>query len=317
MAENSGIYIMGVGAANADLHGMSRRAVRLRDSNPGHMHVSVGGVTRNILENAARLGLDTKLISAVGDDPLGELILARSRAAGMDVSHVQRVENRASSTYITILEPSGEMFIALSDMSILETLSREYLEARRDLLAGAAAIVCDPSLPEETIDFLLTLTRDVPVCVDPVSTAYAEKIKPHIGRFHTVKPNRMELKVLSGIDPVDEASIRKGMEALLDRGCRRVFVTMGAEGCRYLDAEGRFLSKRLRPIQDMANATGAGDAFTAAAVYGLVKGLDAEETLSLALAAGSVAIRSAETVSPKMSVAALRETLAQDGIDGR
>lgn len=314
MAENNGIYIMGVGAANADIHGRSRKAVNLRDSNPGHMHVSVGGVTRNILENAARLGLDTRLISAVGDDALGELILARSRAAGMDVSEVLRVENRASSTYITILEPSGEMFIALSDMTILESLSREYLEARKSLLAGAAAIVCDPSLPEETIDFLLTLTADVPVCVDPVSTAYAEKIRPHIGRFHTVKPNRMELEVLSGIAPVDEASIRRGMEVLLEKGCKRVFVTMGDAGCRYLDADGRFLSRRLRPVADMANATGAGDAFTAAAVYGLVKGLDAEETLSLALAAGSVAIRSAETVSPDMSVAALKKTLAQDGI---
>lgn len=314
MAEQSGTYIMGVGAANADLHGRSRKAVNLRDSNPGHMHVSVGGVTRNILENAARLGLDTKLISAVGDDALGELILSRSRSAGMDVSHVLQLSGRASSTYITILEPSGEMFVALSDMTILETLSREYLEQRRDLLAGAAAIVCDPSLPEETIDFLLTLTADVPVCVDPVSTAYAAKIKPHIGRFHTVKPNRMELEVLSGIAPVDETAICKGMEVLLNKGCKRVFVTMGDAGCRYLDAQGRFLSKSLRPIADMANATGAGDAFTAAAVYGLVKGLDPEETLSLALAAGSVAIRSAETVSPKMSVAALRETLAQDGL---
>lgn len=314
MAESNGIYIMGVGAANADIHGRSRKAVQLRDSNPGHMHVSVGGVTRNILENAARLGLRTSLISAVGDDALGELILARSRAAGMDVSNVLRVKDRASSTYITVLEPSGEMFIALSDMTILETLSREYLEERRQLLAGAAAIVCDPSLPEETIDFLLTLTADVPVCVDPVSGSYAEKIKPHIGRFHTVKPNRLELQVLSGVDPVDEKSLRRAMDVLLNKGCKRVFVTMGPDGCCYEDAQGRYLTMRLRPVTDMANATGAGDAFTAASVYGLVKGLEPEETLGLALAAGSVAIRSAETVSPHMSVEALRETLAADRI---
>ena len=43
-------YIVGVGAANADIHGRSRAAVNLRDSNPGTMRVSVGGVTRNILE---------------------------------------------------------------------------------------------------------------------------------------------------------------------------------------------------------------------------------------------------------------------------
>ena len=64
-------YIVGIGAANADVHGQSRSAVRLRDSNPGTMRVSAGGVTRNILENAARLGLDARLISAVGGDAFG------------------------------------------------------------------------------------------------------------------------------------------------------------------------------------------------------------------------------------------------------
>ena len=108
-------YIVGVGAANADIHGRSRAAVNLMDSNPGTMCVSVGGVTRNILENAARLGLDARLVSAVGGDVFGRLILARSAAAGMDVSNVLVLPDAASSTYMTVLEPSGEMFVAVSD----------------------------------------------------------------------------------------------------------------------------------------------------------------------------------------------------------
>ena len=144
-------YIVGVGAANADIHGRSRAAVNLRDSNPGTMRVSVGGVTRNILENAARLGLDARLVSAVGGDVFGRLILARSAAAGMDVSNVLVLPDAASSTYMTVLEPSGEMFVAVSDMSILAQLPEAYLAERVPLLHGAAAIACDPSLPEETI----------------------------------------------------------------------------------------------------------------------------------------------------------------------
>ena len=106
-------YIVGVGAANADIHGRSRAAVNLMDSNPGTMRVSVGGVTRNILENAARLGLDARLVSAVGGDVFGRLILARSAAAGMYVSNVLVLPDAASSTYMTVLEPSGEMFVAV------------------------------------------------------------------------------------------------------------------------------------------------------------------------------------------------------------
>lgn len=307
-------YIVGVGAANADIHGRSRAAVNLKDSNPGTMRVSVGGVTRNILENAARLGLDARLVSAVGGDVFGRLILARSAAAGMDVSNVLVLPDAASSTYMTVLEPSGEMLVAVSDMSILAQLPEAYLAERAPLLRGAAAIACDPSLPEGTILRLLALAGKTPVFVDPVSTAYARKLLPHVGRFHTVKPNRMELSILAELDAVEDAALKPAIARLLEKGCRRVYVTLGPEGCCYGDASGLFLRAKLRPIARMENATGAGDAFTAATIYGHVHALPPEETLNLALAAGSVAIRSAETVSPEMSIPLLRETILRDSL---
>ncbi len=307
-------YIVGVGAANADIHGRSRAAVNLKDSNPGTMRVSVGGVTRNILENAARLGLDARLVSAVGGDVFGRLILARSAAAGMDVSNVLVLPDAASSTYMTVLEPSGEMLVAVSDMSILAQLPEAYLAERAPLLRGAAAIACDPSLPEGTILRLLALAGETPVFVDPVSTAYARKLLPHVGRFHTVKPNRMELSILAELDAVEDAALKPAIARLLEKGCRRVYVTLGPEGCCYGDASGLFLRAKLRPIARMENATGTGDAFTAATIYGHVHALPPEETLNLALAAGSVAIRSAETVSPEMSIPLLRETILRDSL---
>lgn len=43
------MYVLGIGAANVDVHGMSRAAIVMRDSNPGHLRTSAGGVTRNIM----------------------------------------------------------------------------------------------------------------------------------------------------------------------------------------------------------------------------------------------------------------------------
>ena len=39
-------YVVGIGAANVDVHGRSKAPINLRDSNPGHMNVSAGGVTK-------------------------------------------------------------------------------------------------------------------------------------------------------------------------------------------------------------------------------------------------------------------------------
>ena len=58
-------YVIGIGAANIDVHGKSREPIVMRDSNPGHLRTSAGGVTRNVLENLSRLGVRTRLISCL------------------------------------------------------------------------------------------------------------------------------------------------------------------------------------------------------------------------------------------------------------
>ena len=59
-------YIAGIGGANVDIHGQSDAPIVMRDSNPGRLHLSAGGVCRNICDNLCRLGLTVELCSAVG-----------------------------------------------------------------------------------------------------------------------------------------------------------------------------------------------------------------------------------------------------------
>ena len=59
-------YIAGIGGANMDIHGKSDRQLIMRDSNPGSLHTSLGGVCRNICENLARLGETSLAASAPG-----------------------------------------------------------------------------------------------------------------------------------------------------------------------------------------------------------------------------------------------------------
>lgn len=53
-------YAVGIGAANVDICGRSKNPIIMADSNPGAMSISLGGVTRNICENLARLGRQRK-----------------------------------------------------------------------------------------------------------------------------------------------------------------------------------------------------------------------------------------------------------------
>ena len=305
-------YAVGVGGANLDLCGRAYAPIEPHDSNPGEIELSAGGVTRNICDNLARLGADVKLVSAVGDDLFAQLICEQSAQAGIDVSHVYHTPGHASSMYLAILDEGGDMHVALSDMHVLQNLPLDYLAQQKDLIADAKVVVTDPCMKEERFERVLSYCRPGQiVCVDPVSTAYARALIPYLGSIHTVKPNRLELEILAG-QPVDtDARLARACEALLTKGVQRVFVSLGADGCYYADAAGRSFRRKLRPVEYMVNASGAGDAFTGAMLYATMLDLSPEEILDYALAAGIAAISHRNTINPAMSPALIQTILEE------
>ncbi|MBO7670342.1 MAG: hypothetical protein J6S60_07095 [Oscillospiraceae bacterium] len=96
--------IAGIGGMNLDVHGISSAPLALRESNQGRLHLSPGGVCRNICENLARLGHTVRLVSAVGNDYYGRALLEECRKARIDVSRVRMIEGESTSAYVSILD---------------------------------------------------------------------------------------------------------------------------------------------------------------------------------------------------------------------
>ena len=135
-------YIVGVGAANLDLNGASCAPLHLRDSNPGHISLSAGGVTRNVCENLARLGADVKLLSCVGDDVFGSYIRRSCVEAGIDIRYLHEARGAHSSIYLSILDADGDMLVGMSDMRIVQQdLPADYLPSQKQLIQGAKVSV--------------------------------------------------------------------------------------------------------------------------------------------------------------------------------
>ncbi len=193
-------------------------------------------------------------------------------------------------------------------MQLYDNLPAEFIRQKAPLINGSKLVTCDPSLPPEIMRLLLDMSQ-VPVFVDPVSTAYARVIKDVVGRFHTIKPNRLEAEILSDVRITDERSLEHACNVLIDKGVRRVIVSMGADGCFYKDADGEALRVKLMPFMRVENATGAGDAFMAAVIYCTINDVKGKEMLEFASAASAVAIQSENTINPEMSVSLVEQTL--------
>ncbi len=299
-------YAVVIGGVNMDIGGTSAQPLRGADSNPGRVRMSLGGVGRNIAHNMALLGVDTRMVTAFGDDLYAQKIAASCGELGIDISRSLQVPGGATSTYLFIADQNGDMALAVSDMGIYDHLTPAFLASRAPLLNNAQVVVMDTNLPAETIAWVAEHIH-LPIFVDPVSTAKAEKIRPILGKLHTLKPNRLEAELLSGVSITDEASLDRAADALLDTGLRRVFISLGGDGVFAADHSGRC---RLPCLPGrMVNTTGCGDAFMAAMVWAYLEGTDLVGTARAGLAAAAIAMESAETINSDLSVDALRQRL--------
>jgi len=303
-------YIAGIGGANVDIHAKGDKPIIMRDSNPGTLHTSLGGVCRNICENLALLGAQVKLVTVVGDDYRGKSILSGCEKAGIDMSAVRVLPGERSSSYVSVLDEQGDMLLAMSDMHIIKRLDAALVDDNAALLCDADMVICDGNLSAQTVERLTEVCLS-PLYLDPVSTSWARELKPFIASFDTVKPNALELEALSGCPCNTLEEIERAAGLLIAQGVRRVFVSMGADGMLYRGREGTIYRKCCRPFNRMVNATGAGDASMAGIVYASREGMTAEETLLFAMGAGMVAISGEDTINPKMSVEAIENMIKE------
>ena len=299
-------YVTVVGGVNVDIGGRPEAALVARDSNPGAVHSSLGGVGRNIAHNMALLGLDTRLLTAFGDDLNAQKLAASCGELGIDISQSPVIPGGRTSTYLFINDERGDMALAVSDMEIYRHLTPQALAQRHKLLDASQVVVLDTNIPAESIAWLAENCA-APLFADPVSTAKAVKLKPVLGKLHTLKPNRLEAELLSGVPITGEASLNKAADALLETGLRRVFISLGAEGVFAADHSGRVQLPCLSA--ELVNATGCGDAFMAAIAWAYLRGTDLADTARAGLAASSIAMESRETINPAMSEEALESRL--------
>lgn len=304
----SGTYAVVVGGVNVDIGGRSFEPLVAADSNPGRVSMSFGGVGRNIAHNLSLLGTDVRLLTAYGDDAYGAQVAASCSELGIDLSHALRTAEAPTSTYLYIADNLGEMSLAVSDMSVCEKITPAYLASQLPLLQNAQVVVADTNIPKESLEFLAQ-NCNVPLFIDPVSTIKAEKIRGILHKIHTLKPNALEASLLSGVEINNVDDAKKAAKKLLELGVHRVFISMGGNGVCAARGEECMV---LPPITgNRINTTGCGDAFMAALTWAYLEGMDLQHTALAGLAAGSIAMESAETINTALCASAVKRRMEQ------
>ncbi len=294
-------YCMVIGGANMDILGQPMGKLSQMSSSPGSVSYSAGGVARNIAENLARLGNSCYLIAPVGKDVHGKRLIKESAAVGVITETMVEVSNFSTSSYLSIVDATGEMQLAISDMDIFQHFSMDEIRPHLPIINQADIVVLDTNLSEQLLRDLFLEVLDKTVFVDTISIAKAEKIRPYLRFVHTLKPNLQEAEVIAGIKVKDEEQdLPKLGRWFIEQGVKRLFISMGSRGLYYCDCEEqRHFSL---PVDRVVNSNGAGDALTAGLAHCWLHGKNQRDTCMFALASAKLALSATTTIHPDMSV---------------
>lgn len=307
-------YVVIIGSANIDVAGYSHESLNYADSNPGKIKFTPGGVGRNIAQNLALLGNKAWLLSAVGSDFYGQSLLTQTNQSGVYVDKCLIVPGENTSSYLSLLDNTGEMLVAINDMNISNAITAEYLAQHREFIQRAKVIVADCNISEEALAWILDNAANVPVFVDPVSAWKCVKVRDRLNQIHTLKPNRLEAETLSGIALSGREDVAKVAAWFHQHGLNRLVLSMGGDGVYYSDISGE--SGWSAPIKtNVINVTGAGDAMMAglASCY-IVSGERRMSELKISPELLQISPEVQDALKNKKPVVALESTIISHGM---
>ncbi len=301
--------IICIGGMNVDRKFYAQQDLILKTSNPVTSSVSIGGVGRNIAENLGRLGENVLMLSRAGEDQDWDLIKEASQAY-INLRHVELAPDQATSSYTAIINLDGEMSMALANMAICDTMTVPWLKQYETLLSRAKALVVDLNLPQESLAYLIHLAREreLPLAVIPVSAPKMVHLPKNLTGVEWLIVNQDESEFFFDTLVQTEQDFKELANRWLATGVKQVLVTRGAQTMVYANQTGVLKELTPKSVEQMVDATGAGDSLSAGVLFGWLNAYDPDESLAFGLTNAYYTILSSDTVRKNLS----RHTFLQE-----
>jgi len=256
------------------------------------MYLLTGGCAANVGVNVAKQGIRVGVAGKVGDDYWGRFIREDLAGRGVDTEHVRVSEQeQTSQTMILLCQGQDRRFVhtfgANRDFRAAD-VRRETLRGAKVFYLGGYLVL--PNLGAQELADLFRYCRAEGVrtvldVVIPTGFSYSGELDPVLPFTDVFLPNNDEAEMLTGeLDPARQA------RALLDKGVGTVVVTLGDEGLLY--AQGDQMWRAAHFPSPVVDQTGAGDAFCAGFIAGMVQGLDLHGCVRYGSALGASCVRS-------------------------
>jgi sugar/nucleoside kinase (ribokinase family) len=305
---SQGEYITCVGSANIDYTFKLIEDMKLGTSNPINSSTSFGGVIRNVAENLARLDCNVSLMSVVGNDAYGETLIQSSKKI-MEVFAVDKLKDKTTGGYYSIINPTGNMDVGYADMSINNSMDRSWILEHKRHLNLSSWIIADLNISKEAVESLIEFSRneEIPLGIIGVSTPKMKNLPSDLEGIDIIICNKDESQTYFKTENEDVEDL---CQMWLDKGVKKAVVTDGTKGSYY--GENNIVSHQDAFVIDdskIVDVTGAGDSFSSALIYALIKEYSFKESIRIGTMSSSLTIQVPFSVNPKLSINLLKKEL--------
>jgi sugar/nucleoside kinase (ribokinase family) len=275
------------------------------------VQLATGGCALSTASALARLRVPTALCGCVGEDLFGAVLVREARSRGLDTGSVRVCEELTSAS--VVLDASDGERTFLHNPGASGALTVDDVEAGierirpRWLHVGGALVL--PRLDGEPLAAVLegAQASGVVTSLDPVhdATERWDRLHPSLPHLDVICPNLHEARGISGRDTPEDCAAW-----LREHGVGRVAIKLGRDGAFAMDAE---TAEYVPPlVVDAKDETGAGDAFAAGLVHGLLQGWPLARAVRLGNVVGAL---STTAVGASSALPTLGEALALAGIE--
>jgi ribokinase len=260
-----------VGSAVTDLTTFSDVFPRAGETLFGkRFNLGFGGKGANQAVAARLCGAEVLMVARVGNDLFGEATLKNFASYGIDTTHVQVVQGTSTGVAPIFVEPNGQNRIIVVK-GANEHLRPLDVDAAASLLRGVDTIILQFEIPLETVYHTVQFAQANGIrCIVNPAPALPMEVSELTPTDYFI-PNETEAELITGQPVQTPEQARAGAAALLQKGFRKVVLTLGARGSLVADASGstEVAAFQVTPI----DTTGAGDAFIGSFAVFLAGGL--------------------------------------------
>lgn len=290
------------GAVFVDIKGYPDNKFIPGGRNVGRVIQTHGGVSRNVAEDIANVGLCPTFVSVVDDNGTGEDVIGHLRRQHVKTDYILRHPD-GMGTWLATFDHCGDVVASISKRPDLSPLIRVVEEHGDELISGADSVVVEMDLEPDLLDRIFFLAEKYRKSVYAVvsNMGIAMERRGLLRKTACIVCNVQEAGMLFSEDytGVSAKELQIILTDRIDRsGIQRMIITLGADGAVYAETGGNSGICCSTKV-DVLDTTGAGDAFFAGVTIGLTYGKTLAESCEIGTRLACSVIVTRESVCPR------------------